>query len=415
MLKYLVDATRQLASMMVLCGLILSFVRVAYSSRRMVIPQVGMLLGFIFAIALTVVKKTTNKINMGTWNLWIYSVSLGAFVLFLIFALLGKKWKNFGEIAASAALGLEICMLLFNYLPSFLVMPHTILLAEETMISTSFLLKLIGVLFGLILTFLAGFAAYKCCSSLSKGANFAFLLIGLLVEMFRDVATAFGIMLSKRMISSNHTLFMISKYASNWSDGFLYFSLLLGVAAAVIILLKGIHVNEPYTNPAEHRKIRAKWRFRRRWSTTVLVCVVLSVLTLTVVDAYANREVELSPIEDALIQDGAVYVSFEQVNDGHLHRFGYTTDSGTVIRFIVIKKPNSSAYGIGLDACDICGETGYYEKDGQVVCNLCDVVMNINTIGFKGGCNPIIIDYQIENGYIIVPIDGLLEYESEFK
>ena len=85
------------------------------------------------------------------------------------------------------------------------------------------------------------------------------------------------------------------------------------------------------------------------------------------------------------------------------------------IRFIVIKKPNSSSYGIGLDACDICGETGYYEKDGQVVCNLCDVVMNINTIGFKGGCNPIVIPYAIENGKILVPVDGLVEFEKEFK
>ena len=81
----------------------------------------------------------------------------------------------------------------------------------------------------------------------------------------------------------------------------------------------------------------------------------------------------------------------------------------------MIKKPNSKSYGIGLDACDICGETGYYEKDGQVVCKLCDVVMNISTIGFKGGCNPIVIPYEIKNGQIIVPISGLLEYEREFK
>jgi uncharacterized membrane protein len=81
----------------------------------------------------------------------------------------------------------------------------------------------------------------------------------------------------------------------------------------------------------------------------------------------------------------------------------------------VIKKPDSSSYGIGLDACDICGETGYYEKNDQVVCNRCDVVMNINTIGFKGGCNPIIIDYSISDGNIIVPIQGLVKYESEFK
>ena len=120
-------------------------------------------------------------------------------------------------------------------------------------------------------------------------------------------------------------------------------------------------------------------------------------------------------VEDAEVRDDAVYVPFERVEDGHLHRFGYVTESGTQIRFIVIKKPNSSSYGIGLDACDICGETGYYEKDGQVVCKLCDVVMNINTIGFKGGCNPIVIEYRLENGNIIVPVESLLEYEKEFK
>ena len=85
------------------------------------------------------------------------------------------------------------------------------------------------------------------------------------------------------------------------------------------------------------------------------------------------------------------------------------------IRFIIIKKPNSSSYGIGLDACDICGETGYFERNGQVVCKLCDVVMNINTIGFKGGCNPKVIDYSIKDGQIIVPKSTLLEHESDFK
>ena len=50
-----------------------------------------------------------------------------------------------------------------------------------------------------------------------------------------------------------------------------------------------------------------------------------------------------------------------------------------------------------------------------MVCNLCDVVMNINTIGFKGGCNPKVIDYEIHDGNIIVPVDGLMEYESDFK
>ena len=60
-----------------------------------------------------------------------------------------------------------------------------------------------------------------------------------------------------------------------------------------------------------------------------------------------------------------------------------------IVRFIVVKKPKGGSYGIGLDACDICGLAGYYERNDEVVCKRCDVVMNKSTIGFKGGCNPV--------------------------
>ena len=49
------------------------------------------------------------------------------------------------------------------------------------------------------------------------------------------------------------------------------------------------------------------------------------------------------------------------------------------------------------------------------MCKLCDVVMNINTIGFKGGCNPIVIDYKVGDGYIQVPTSTLIEHQNEFK
>ena len=90
----------------------------------------------------------------------------------------------------------------------------------------------------------------------------------------------------------------------------------------------------------------------------------------------------------------------------------YTTQGGVGVRVIAIKKPGANAYGVGLDACDICGTTGYYERDGQVVCSKCDVVMNINTIGFKGGCNPIVIDYEMKDGYILIPVEALAAYEK---
>ena len=146
-----------------------------------------------------------------------------------------------------------------------------------------------------------------------------------------------------------------------------------------------------------------------------MLCTAMMLVSIFVIEPYTNKPVVLSPVENSRVQDGNVYVTFEQVEDGHLHRFEYKTPNGKHVRFIIIKKPNSQSYGIGLDACDICGETGYYERDGQVVCKLCDVVMNINTIGFKGGCNPIVVPYSIENGNIVLPVTGLIEHENEFK
>ena len=261
----------------------------------------------------------------------------------------------------------------------------------------------------------AGVSFYQGGIRLSELQTSVLLKAVLLVNALRQLSVGLQIMLAKRIIMSNHTLFTIAKFSSNYSDIFIYGTLAFAVIIPILLWVNSFRQKDPYRNPAEHRKIRAKWKKTRRWACAAVVCMVLSVLNMTVVKAIDNREVTLSPVEDAVIENGNVYVDFEQVADEHLHRFAYVTDDGTEIRFIVIKKPDSTSYGIGLDACDICGETGYYEKDHQVVCKLCDVVMNISTIGFKGGCNPIVIDYQIKDGKIIVPVDGLLKHEEIFK
>ena len=107
-------------------------------------------------------------------------------------------------------------------------------------------------------------------------------------------------------------------------------------------------------------------------------------------------------------------IPLKQIDDGHLHRFEYPTKDGTKVRFIVIKKAGS-AYGVGLDACDICGASGYYEKDGHVICKLCEVAMNIATIGFKGGCNPIPLEYSVTEGKLTVPKSALEGSVKIFK
>ena len=86
------------------------------------------------------------------------------------------------------------------------------------------------------------------------------------------------------------------------------------------------------------------------------------------------------PAVSVTAKDQMVSIDINKVNDGHLHRFAYRTKKGTQVRFIVVLK-GGSAYGVGLDCCEICGSRQAILKEGQIVCKLCDVVMNKQTIG----------------------------------
>ena len=160
-------------------------------------------------------------------------------------------------------------------------------------------------------------------------------------------------------------------------------------------------------------------REKRNWFLTQLCLALVGLLiftgVLTLVKSYDTRVIELSAPETFTEDGERILVPMEAVNDFHLHRFEYQTENGVNVRWIVVRKPNSGSYGVGLDACDVCGNAGYYERNGLVVCRRCDVVMNTNTIGFKGGCNPIPLNYEVEGGNLVFAMADLIAGEREFK
>lgn len=414
MLKYLVQITEDLSAAAVVIGFLFAFSERYFHNAGRVVFRIINVAGLIAAAVMAILKNTTNKIDTTIWNWRIFALYLAALVVFLILSYVVSKGK--ASIPGGIAAGTLSFSLIIYFLPDVYAYPYTFILSGQKVFSTEFLYRLIGYSLGIILCVVILIAAERGGKALSKGLFLTVLYSCLLVFGVRFVTSSLQGLLARRIIPSNHNLFMIAKFSANKGYWFTYLILLISLIPAVWIWITSFRVNESYSNPAEHRKIRAKWRFRRRWACTLLVTFFISMVNLIPVKAYINKPFEIAPIEDAAkVDDENVWVSFDQLEDGHLHRFAYKTDKGIEVRFIIIKKPNSSAYGVGLDACDICGETGYYEKKGQVVCKLCDVVMNIQTIGFKGGCNPIVIPYKIEDGYIKVAISGLEENQDEFK
>ena len=186
---------------------------------------------------------------------------------------------------------------------------------------------------------------------------------------------------------------------------------LIPAVASLIIGFKTAVVGE---NAAEIRTKRAFKRKSRKSALAALLAAVTVILTLTVGVSVMNIKPTLTPPEPYELHDGLATINFVQISDGHLHRFQYKAKDGTVMRFIIIKK-NGGAYGVGLDACENCGDAGYYEKDGKIICRKCDVAINLATIGFKGGCNPIPFPYKAGHGKITIHTADLDVLSSHFK
>ena len=403
----------------------------------------GIALGLIASIAMALAKQHTAHIATSSWNMGIFIVSLAAALVALICAVVvavTRKGKSKDDPSGLAkpletvilfAFVLFMAMRIFYMAPDVINYPANFGISSDNLVSTDFAFRMTGWLAGVAVAVVACVAVAKACRALGRRTlGIATGVVVGIVCLMQTVSLC-QILIARRVIKAGTDLYRVLFDVTSWtSNNTLVFTLLIlavFAALAVYVIVLSLRDDEPYANPAEHRKNKAKWRNRRRWAICVLVCIAISVVTVTVIKDYANRGPQLSPSEECEVHDGNVYVSLEQVEDGHLHRFTYTTEAGVDlgngkqteggvgVRFIVIKKPNSSAYGVGLDACEICGQTGYYERDGQVVCKLCDVVMNINTIGFKGGCNPIPVEYKIADGYVILPTDGLAKYEKTFK
>lgn len=189
--------------------------------------------------------------------------------------------------------------------------------------------------------------------------------------------------------------------------------------AAVLLLVLAILAapgKDPVTvdNPARRRKIRAAILRDKRRVHLFGAALGAALVLLAANQVYSSRRVQLSPAVAVSARGAEVRVPLDSVSDGNLHRFAYLTGDGVEVRFIVILK-GKDLYGVGLDACAICGPTGYYQRGKQVVCVNCDVIINLPTIGFPGGCNPVPLDHRVQGGDLVIPVRALEAEVRRFR
>ena len=437
MLQQMSEATLTLLLTMLALGAVIRFMPAAGRGRRgkkarSVAVWAGIGLGMVSSLALTIINVEAPKsVNRQTVGLFTLPVVIVLAVLFpALIAVRSRRVRSLlpgdADDEARAASSMEtavsgdtlvrivgalyIAAALFRAVPTAMNQAVMMLSGGVEIYSTPVVLALVGYVLAWVLVCFVAWVSYRLCSWNNRVWPAAFILISLLANHALMVVR---IIKAKRWIAIPKDAWNVMSWFINHEA---VFTIAAGLALCAVVVLTWLASRSIPTvgaNPAEGRLGRARSRLYKSMAGTAALGYLCGALLITVGVAYGSQEIELSPPESFSVVDDQVSVNLADISDGHLHRYEYTTSGGVKVRFIVIQKSGSS-FGVGLDACEICGPSGYYEKDGKVICKLCEVAMNIATIGFKGGCNPIPIEYKVSNGTLTVPISALEASASIF-
>ena len=376
----------------------------------------GTVAALIFAILrASVVINQRNFINMPALCIAV-PLDIAAIAVVIRSRKTVENWRKHPlQMHISNAIGAcALALTVFYALPD-VILQLTIFVDSSTPPFTSdMLLRALGFVIGIIAAICLSLMV-RSLRATSNAISFKIaIVLSMIILLIQHVTSLLQIMQGSILLYIDDFSFIVLVWLINNNPLMIMAQISVFLIPAVASLIIGFKTAVVGENAAEIRTKRAFKRKSRKSALAALLAAVTVILTLTAGVSIMNIKPTLTPPEPYELHDGVATINFVQISDGHLHRFQYKAKDGTVMRFIIIKK-NGGAYGVGLDACENCGDAGYYEKDGKIICRKCDVAINLATIGFKGGCNPIPFPYKAGHGKITIHTADLDVLSSHFK
>ncbi|MDR1607192.1 MAG: DUF2318 domain-containing protein [Deltaproteobacteria bacterium] len=380
--------------------------------RRMV--WLGLLVGFLAALTLTILRRQTGWVVREFYDLgvlWPLTLALIGWVL----AYPSPESRLTVSSPITLYLGaIQVALWTAMGLPNLFLYPLDFGVGLDSVFNIEYLAKVTGYSLGIILIVILAFGLASQAQATPKKLLRGFLLASFLVLLALVLLKTAQIMTVRGLLPRSKSLTRLVIFFLERENFFLYAEALIWGSLALIQMILSRLTKPLGGNPALIRK--ARYELNKRFSLGTLIVITLGAMlwSVTVLKAYHSRGPRIDEPLAATAVNGRIEMDLNVVGDGQLHRRSFVTLNGTVVRFIVIRK-SDTAYGVGLDACDICGPTGYYQRGDQVICKLCDVVMNKVTIGFPGGCNPVPLDFKLEPGKLIVDVKNLEREKRRFE
>ncbi len=369
--------------------------------------------GFWISIFLVAVRiGTKNAISREILEGWATFIALlGEGILIL--KLFKMQINSEDKILKFSVAAIAFALFLYHGFELWLIPIGSVTAAVGNYFEQTFLIKIFGFICGVFFAALSSFFIFKAADALNDSRLKFVCVVQFAACMIQQIIFLIQVLMARNFLTAEFWMDLMAPIINN--SGMLIFVIFAAILVLPITLFSQPKPEKIFSqNPAQYRKILANFFQKKRWGFCVIFSLFLMTATSSAGSYVANKKAEIVPAILVSAQNSSVDVDLEQINDGHLHRFVYRASTGENVRYIVILK-GGSAYGVGLDACEICGATGYFERDNQVICKLCDVQMNKATIGTRGGCNPIPIEFSISDGKLKIPQAELEKNSKIFK
>ena len=312
----------------------------------------------------------------------------------------GRKLKGEieGKLESLAGKGSVFGVFSFVFLMVLREGAETVLMLSAVSLNSTELLSFLGTLLGVIAAIAFGVMFVKGSVRINLQKFFRittailfFVAAQLLVSGLHELSE-YGV-----LPSSKREMAIIGPIVSN--EFFFTVTILALAALMVLFEMKRRDSALPATG-AERRK--AVWSARRErwWMRSVYASSFIFILLITAEFAYTKSVSALSPATEVNFVNGQVSIPLAQVSDGDLHRYA-AVENGTPVRFWLYKKPDGKVATV-FDACQICGGVGFYKTANGVVCKNCGSPINSQSVGSKGGCNPVPLTSETTSNAVII-------------
>jgi len=408
MFDSLVIALREGVEAALIVGIVLGYLKKAGRDEwvRYVWWGVGAAVALSVAAAYFLEKWAISEDAYEGWMMLVGAVFVASVVVWMMRASRGIKKEIesrlsvlSGKPSRSGAWGIFAFVLLMVAREG----AETAIFLGAVSLRTTELMNLMGVVLGLALAIGLGVAFFKGSVRVNLRRFFSVTSLVLLVVAVQLLISGYHELSEARILPSGPRAMAIIGPIAN-SDAFFF----IAIIALCLFLILAEKIRSRSASEAdlaqmaapERRKVLASQRRERFWKMTASAVGLVIIVLISADFVYSRVAQAARPPVEVSFTNGIVSIPVAELKDHKLHHFQVAVD-GAEVRFIAIIDSSDTVHA-ALDACQICGTQGYYQQGQNVICRNCGSAVYIPTIGSAGGCNPIHIDYLVQNNMLII-------------